>query len=80
MYLDDEVLFKAIMNKLDVITSSTAKGRIYLYINFYLEADPRRSIVLLENSSNMVAINNNKLFTILEKQSGIGGGERQNKY
>lgn len=80
MYLDDENLFKAILNKLDVIASSTARGRIYLYISLYLEGDPRRSILLLENSANMVAINNSKLFAIIEKQGPAGGGDKQNKY
>lgn len=36
LYLDDEHLLRAILNKLDAVTSSTAKGRIYLYVSFYL--------------------------------------------
>lgn len=79
MYLDDENLFRAFLSKLDHISSPIVRGRIYLYINFYLESDGKRSLYLLENTSNIVAINNNKLFSILERQNSTNG-EKHNKY
>lgn len=78
MYLEDEVLFRSILHKLDRVTSSVAKGRIYLYIYHYLEQDPKKSLILLENSNSVISLNNNKLFSILEKQHS--GEEKQNKY
>lgn len=79
MYLEDENLFRAFLTKLDHISSPIVRGRIYLYINFYLESDGKRSLYLLENTSNIVAINNNKLFSILERQNSTTG-EKHNKY
>lgn len=47
MYLDDEALFRAILGKLEKTTSSVAKGRIYLYVSFYLEQEPKKCLILL---------------------------------
>ena len=59
--LEDNALFSAALGLLDS-NASIVKGRVYLFINFVLSGNLKKSIILLDS----------KIFQIIERQGKDG--------
>lgn len=67
-FLHNENLFRTILSKLDRSASSITKGRIYIYIYFYLNYDGNKISILLENNHGVIGTGHCKLTDMLQKQ------------